>query len=250
MPVSPLQTTHWCSAREAEVHGDVGRDLTIGAQEASLLGAVGRHFRAYVGRVDLGSSAQVGGDLTVKAASNDHLQVSDGATVTGDTNLTTWPEEPNQYATFEYYLGQILRLAAAFVTGLALFRLIPGLRSNRLDSGGEVLTTAALGALALIATPLLAFVAVVTLVGAPIGLVTFLFWLVALYLAGIIAAEHVGRLLLDTDSRVLPLLVGLAILFVLINIPLLGGPIRVVVTIVGLGLIVRWVKENWTARAV
>jgi cytoskeletal protein CcmA (bactofilin family) len=233
---------------ETEVHGDVGRDLTMGAQEASLLGTVGRNVRAYVRRVDLGESAEVGGNLTVKAASTDHLQVADGATIAGETNLTTWPEEPSQYTTFEYYVGQILRLAAAFVTGLVLFRLFPGLRSNRLDSGGEVLTTAALGALALIATPLIAFVAVVTLVGAPIGVVSFLFWLVALYLAGIIAAEHVGRLLMDTDSRVMPLLAGLVILFILVNVPLLGGPVRLVVTIVGLGLIVRWLQERWTAR--
>ena len=238
------------AAEEAEMHGGVGRDLLALTQHFSLFGNVDGDFRAYGEQVDVAPSARVGGDLTAKVASTDHLRLAGGATVEGATDISTWPEEPSKYLTFEYYLGQSLRFLAAFVTGLVLFRVFPTLRRMRLDGGAEVLTAMGIGAVALVATPALALGATLTLIGAPLGILAFLLWLAALYTAGIVTAGHVGRLLLDGDvnGRALPLLLGLTILFVLINVPLLGGLVRLVAIVVGLGLIVQWLRGLWADR--
>jgi len=234
---------------ETEMRGEVGRDLLALTRKLSLIGNVAGNLQAYAERVELAGSARVGGDLKATLRSNEDLLLADGATIEGATDLSTWPEEPNKYTTFEYYLGETLQFLAAFVTGLALLYLFPALGQTRLE--GETLTVIGAGAVALVATPVLAVIVTVTLIGAPLGMVTFLLWLVALYAAGIIAAGHVGRMLLsgDDQNRAVPLAVGLLILLVLGNVPLLGGLVRLIATVVGLGMIVQWLRGLWADRS-
>ena len=233
-------------AADAVLHGKVGRDLVTLAQRFSLSGVVEGELRSYGEQVDVEDSASVGGDLTATVKSADHLKIAPGASVEGETDLRIWPKRPSKYVTFEYYLGEILKLLAAFVTGLVLFQLFPTLVGSRLGGGVEALTVAGIGAVALIATPVLALAATLTLIGAPLGILAFLLWLASLYVAGVVTAGLVGRLLLDEEARgrALPLLLGLVILFVLINLPLIGDAIRLIAMIVGLGLIVRWLRQS------
>jgi hypothetical protein len=65
-----------------------------------------------------------------------------------------------------------------------------------------------------------------------------------------VVALQLGNRLIppDREQRALPLVVGLAILFVLVNVPLLGGIVRALATVVGLGLIVQWLRGRWSAR--
>lgn len=237
-------------AAKGEVYGAVGRDLLSFAGHLTLLGSVDGALRAYGEEVDIAESARVGGDVTVTTKSPESFRLADGATLEGAVNASEWPQEPSRYLTFEYYLGETLQLVAAFITGLVLFHLFPGLRRTRMDRGGQVLAVAGIGALLLVATPALALGATITLIGAPIGIVVFLLWLVTLYLAGIVVAGHVGRLLLDDDARggALPLLLGLVLLFLLINIPFIGGPVKFVAVVMGLGLIGQWLRGLWTQR--
>lgn len=113
-----------------------------------------------------------------------------------------------------------------------------------------MLTTAAFGALTLIAVPALAAAAIFTLIGAPLGLLTLAAWLAGLYVAGILTASLIGRRVLQSNSHrpALTLLAGLAILFVLVNVPFLGGIVRLLAILVGLGLIVLSVRGRWDSR--
>ncbi len=238
-------------AEEVEMHGSVGRDLLTLARKAVLFGSVEHGFRAHGESVELAETARVGGDLTVMVRSEDKLRVDPGAIVEGERNQSIMPEHRSPYLTPGYYLGQGLKLLAALVTGLVLFRLVPALGGLRLDSGGDLLKAGGLGLVALVATPILAGMAVLTLIGAPLGLTAFLIWLLAVYAAGIVAAALVGRLLLKEDQvRALSLLVGLAVLFVLLSIPLLGALVRLLAIVVGLGLLLQWARQAWERRSV
>ena len=94
-------------------------------------------------------------------------------------------------------------------------------------------------------------VAVFTLVGAPLGIIAFLLYLMALYLAGILTANQIGRLLPggSDGGRMLPLLAGLGVVFVLVNLPVVGGVFRLVAVIIGLGLLLLWIRDRWQARS-
>lgn len=239
------------AAGEAEVYGHVGHDLLAAAEELSLLGDVDGALTVYGKHAEIGNGARVGGDVTAKVRAAEDLEVQSGATVGGDTHLSTWPEEPSRYLTFKYYVRQFLHFLAAFVTGLVLFRLLPALNRTHLDHAADALTAAAIGAVLLVATPVLAIAAMVTLIGVPLGISALLLWLVGLYAGGIVTAALVGRLLLDTDAQrpVVTFLIGLLIVFVLINLPLVGGLFRLVTVVVGLGLIGQWFRNVWAVRA-
>ncbi|MEZ5559096.1 MAG: zf-HC2 domain-containing protein [Pseudomonadales bacterium] len=238
-------------ASEVRVDGEVGRDLLTLAEQAFVAGSVLGNLDAYAGHVELAPTARVAGDLTARVKQADALQVAEGASVAGETGVSTWPERPSKYLTLDYYLGEVLQFLGAFIAGLALLYLFPALFRVRLMATPQLLTTAAFGSVALIATPVLAAAAMLTLIGVPLGVLALLLWLVSLYVAGIVTANLAGRLLLDGDDRgpALPLLAGLTLLFVLINLPFVGGLIRLVATVVGLGLIVGWLRDLWAERA-
>ena len=238
------------ASEAVEVHGQIGRDLLALAKGVSLLGSVGGDLSAYGERADLGAAARVGGDLTAKLQHTDNLSVSPDATVEGETDLTTWPEEPNRYLTLKFYITEALQLLAAFLTGLVLFLLIPGLREARLQRGADVLATAVVGVVALFVVPALALIAILTLIGAPLGIIALLAWLAALYAAGIVTAALLGQRLLNGNGHrdAIMLLVGLAVVFVLINLPFVGNMMRLLVILLGLGVIGQWLRGLWLSR--
>lgn len=238
------------AARDAEIHGSVGIDLLAAAERVTLFGRVGSDLKVAGQQVELASSARIGGGLTAHVRSEDDLEVAPGAVVEGARQVETWPEREDESSFFGETLGEVLKLLAAFVTGLVLFYLFPGLGRTRLDSGAAMAAVAGFGALTLVAVPALAVAAMVTLVGAPLGLVTLVAWLVGLYLSGIVAARALGGAILSEEAhhRALVLLLGLAILFVLVNVPFLGGLVRLVAVVAGLGLFVQWLRQAWASR--
>ena len=81
-----------------------------------------------------------------------------------------------------------------------------------------------------------------TLIGIPIGIFGVLLWMVGLYLAKIVVGNFVGVRLLDSGGEsphfTVPLAVGLALVIIAVNLPLVGGVINFLLTILGLGLLV------------
>lgn len=238
------------AGEEVEMRGAIARELMAAGGRVTVHGSVGADMRGFGATVELTDSARIGGNLTLKTEKEETAIIAPGATIAGTTDISGWPEKPNDYATVEFYLGKVLHILAAFVTGLVLFRLAPALGQVELEGSSEALVTAAIGALVLIGTPVLAIVAVITLIGAPLGLLTLLLWLATLYAAGIVIACYIGRLILpNRESLTLPLLIGLALLVVVTNLPIIGGPVELVAGILGLGLIGRWLQGLWTARS-
>ncbi len=237
------------AGEEVEVFGAVARELVAAGQRVTVHGSVGADMRGFGATVELTESASVGGNLTLKTDSEASALIAPGANIGGETDLSGWPEEPNRYATADFYLGEILHILAAFVTGLVLFRLLPALGRAELEGSSEALVIGAIGALILIGTPVLAVVAIITLIGAPLGILTFVIWLGTLYAAGIVIACYLGRLILpNREGTTLPLLLGLALLVLATNLPIIGGPIKLVAGILGLGLIGQWARTWWSTR--
>ncbi len=237
------------AGEEVDVQGSIGRDLRAAGARVTVHGSVGADMRGYGATVELTDTAHIAGDLTLKTETEESAVIAPGATIDGTTDIERWPEEPNRYSTPDFYLGEILHILAAFVTGLVLFRLLPALGQAELEGSSDALVTAAIGALILIGTPILAVIAIVTLIGAPLGLLTLVLWLATLYAAGIVIACYIGRLILpNRDGTTLPLLIGLALLVVVTNLPIIGGPIQLVAGILGLGLIGQWLRTLWQER--
>lgn len=239
---------------ETVIDGAVDRDLTTFGATLDIRGNVGRNVLTHSERVSILAPAKVGGDLTAHVKKTENVRVDSGATVAGKRNIELSKPKPSQYATFSFYLWQAIWLAAAFITGLILFLLVPTLTRPALDTGRALLTAGGIGFLALIATPVAAIILGITIIGLPIGLIALAFWLLALYLAKIVIAQFLGRALLGgqgerNPSMALGLLVGLVLIFVAVNLPYVGGVINVLLILFGSGALLMGLHQLQRSRS-
>jgi hypothetical protein len=142
-----------------------------------------------------------------------------------------------------FYVWKLIWLAAAFLVGLALHALLPGLFPARLPASANLLRAAGLGFVALVVVPAAALLLMLTLIGLPAGLLVLGLWLAGLYLSQILVATLIGRGFLQRadapPASIAPvLLVGLVCVVVSVNLPYVGGLLRFVVLVLGLGLAV------------
>ena len=100
----------------------------------------------------------------------------------------------------------------------------------------------------MVATPIIAVLACVTVIGIPIGVIALMAWCAGVYLAKVVVAQLIGSRVLDEVADrdrhfAVSLLVGLLILTFVGNLPFVGGVIRSGVTVLGLGLLVLYVRD-------
>jgi hypothetical protein len=143
----------------------------------------------------------------------------------------------------------VIGLAAAFLVGLLLQRLIPRIYGEPLETAGAFFSTLGLGFVALVAAPVALALLALTLVGIPLALIGLAAYATALYISGILVAALVGGALVRSEpertrSFALSLLVGLMVVGVVAHLPFVAIPIHVLVILTGLGLIVR---RSWAA---
>ena len=234
---------------ETDIDGSIGHDLWAFSGRTDVRGNVLHNVNAYSGRVTVSAPARIVGNVTARVPRNDSVRVEPGATIGGKTNIQVTPPEPNRFATFSFYVRQIIWLAAAFVTGLILFWLFPALTRINLDSARALLTAAGIGFLAACATPIAAIIICVTLIGLPIGLTTLALWLLGLYIAKIVLAGFLGRALLGAQGEQRPapalaLLAGLVLVLIAVNLPFVGGIINFLLTLLGLGALIMTVYRR------
>ena len=236
------------------IEGSVVSDVTAFSESIEINGDIGQDLEAFAGRVRLLKDAHVVGDLRFRSADKDRLFRADSARVEGEVEFIGMPEEfreQNPYATVQFYLWQVARLIAAFLVGVALFWLVPGLRSLTIGAGVEGLKSAGIGFLTIVSVPIMAVLVGITLVGLPFSLFAVAALLAGVYLAKIVVAGVIGRMLFAEGTRpVLSLLVGISIVIVAVNLPFIGGIVSFLLTIIGLGLLVQYLFGRVSNRAV
>jgi cytoskeletal protein CcmA (bactofilin family) len=234
-------------ATSVSVNGRVGNDLTTGARELIVRGSIARNVLAQAASITLLDGASVGGTLTARVGDAKNVQIAPGATVGGaiDRQIVERArveDGRNRYFTIGFYIRQFVRLAMAFVAGLLLLWVFPGLQTLSLASAGAALRAGGVGLAAAVVLPVLAVIACITVIGIPLGIVVAITWLLGLYFAKIVVAQHVGRKLFDsprgTPHYAATLIAGLVIVLIAVNLPWIGGLVSLVLTLVGLGMIV------------
>jgi cytoskeletal protein CcmA (bactofilin family) len=227
-----------------DVSGGVGDDLTGFGRTVTISGNVQGDVEAFAEEITLLPSARIGGNLTARVDDTSNVTVSPGAVVGGqvDTQLVEREQRRNRYLTVGYYVRQIVRLGAAFLTGLVLFWAFPALREISLPNTVDVLKSGAIGFAAAVALPIAALLVCLTIVGIPIAVLAFVLGAIGLYFSKTVLANVIGRSVLRAPQGpphyAATLFTGLLIVIVVINLPLIGGLANFLLTIVGFGLIV------------
>jgi hypothetical protein len=231
--------------------GRVGHDVLGGAEELELASTIGGALTTYSKRMTLLAAAHIAGDVHAHGVEKkDHVVVSPGAVIGGQliTELDKMQIEKNRYLTAHFYGWELVWLAAAFVAGLALLWVVPALQRVPFDGVADALRSGGYGIVALVATPIIAVLACITVIGIPVGLIALTVWCAGVYLAKVVVAQLIGSRVLDAVAErdrhfAVSLLVGLLILTFVGILPFVGGVIRFGVTVLGFGLLVLYVHD-------
>jgi cytoskeletal protein CcmA (bactofilin family) len=223
-------------AGNAELHGSVGGDLLAYVREMEIDGTLGQNARIGADRLKIGPDAQINGET--EYTGRVQPQVAAGAKLGSPIKVTIRRPGPN-YARVGYYWRQTLAWGASFLFGLVLLLVAPRFFADVVRASNKVAPAIGLGVLFLIATPIAAIFACITIVGLSLGISAILLYLVALYSTQVFIGSWVGEKLLGAGAGIGPaigrLALGLAILRGLAIVPFLGPLIGLAVVIWGLG---------------
>lgn len=214
-----------------------GRDVVLDGPVAGNVDVIARSFT-------LGPSARIEGDLTYRTREG-RTALDPAATVTGDVSSVTVPE-PSLAFTLLFGAG---RAAAFLLVGALALLVLPPLGRTAARLNDHPLAALGLGLLWLIAIPVIAGAAFVTVVGIPLAVITATLYLVALYLAPVVPSRWLGSALLDSPgapstSPVRAFLVGGVPVAVLLLLPWVGGVARILATAAGFGAVAVHIRDR------
>ena len=235
--------------REARVEGDVGRDVVFYGEELQLVGRVERDVTVLgAERVRLLATADVAGDLTAIVGADEDVEIADTARVGGTIEAKRGEHHLKhglaQWSEPMFYVWLVVRIVGALLVGVLVYSLFPGVFAAHLPDAGSFMRSLGVGFAALVVTPLAVAVAALTLVGIPVAVLGLFLYVTACYLGIVCAAALLGRSLLGEPddptlgafARMLGL--GLVVAAVGASLPWVGFAVRVVLLLVGLGLVV------------
>ena len=220
------------------IDGHVGRDILFYGEEMNLNGVCSGSVREKGNMMIIGSNAQVDG--TIHFEGNKPAEVAAGAKLASPVEFKQM-EKKEGYRTGHYYVWQVIWLAAFILYGLVLFSLMPRFAEEAVKSAEQYGASAGLGVLTLFGVPIAALIACVTVVGLFIGLSTLFLWYASLYFAQVIVGTVVGQWLMGRTSEFWPFIgrmtVGVVMVRLLTTIPEVGGWVKFVAILWGVGAI-------------
>lgn len=220
----------------SELDGRVAGDLLAFVGDLEINGTLGRDATIRGDRLSIGSTAQIMGQT--KFRGRRQPQISEGAKLANPIDVTLIKPGPN-YGQIAYYWHQVLFWGASFLFGLLLLFLLPGFFARAVNTANKAGVSIGLGLLLLFATPIIAFIACVTIVGLGVGIAALLAYAIAVYSAQIFVASWLGEKMMGIGSGIGPaiarLAIGLAVLRVARMVPFAGPIIGLLITVWGLG---------------
>jgi anti-sigma factor RsiW/cytoskeletal protein CcmA (bactofilin family) len=236
------------------VEGEVGRDLTMLGERLEVEGEVGRDVEARAERIAVLPGARIGRDLAAHLPDQEHLEVAQGAVIAGTSDVevleghrhTLW----SRYRDGRFYTWLAVGFVASFLIGLILHAVAPSWFAGRIETGREFFGSLGVGVAFAVLGPLACIVLALTVVGIPAALLGLAVWGACLYLGAVVVAALIGRSLVRSRGDSLrefgmALAVGLAVVVLLRNVPVVGAAAGWVIALVGVGLLVTQAHAAW-----
>jgi hypothetical protein len=227
------------------IAGRATGDVVSVSGPVRVTGRVDGDLIAVSDRAFLGPAARVGGDLRY---GDQPPVLARGANVGGTVSNEDWSDAANGWGWVSGFGWWLAVSVSTLIVGALLVWLAPGALSAAGRAVREHLgATVGWGVAIAIGVPLLAVLALATLVGIPFGVALLLAAIPVLLVAYATCAWIVGRRVLRdrSTSPWVALLAGWAILRVLALIPVAGAIVGLVATVVGLGSLT---VALWRAR--
>ncbi|WP_027108389.1 polymer-forming cytoskeletal protein [Lacticigenium naphthae] len=229
--------------------GSVPRHLFAAGQSLTLNGEIGGNANLNSEELTLEDSASIEGDLRYE--SPNEASLSPSATVAGETIFSqrdSWDREwtYNRAERWEFILlAAVWSVLSALLVWFLIKLFSPHFWKDTVRPiGTQPLKTIGIGAVALLATPFIIVLLLITLIGVPMSILLMMLYGIALYISKIIVALYIGASIFrlfgkeNFDKEVFLVLVGLIILELLSLINILDWIIGLIVILTGLGALI------------
>ncbi|HET7202306.1 MAG TPA: hypothetical protein VFI92_02955 [Steroidobacteraceae bacterium] len=210
--------------------------------------------------VQIGSATRIDGKLTVYGEREP--AVPEGAVIGGgvefheaDISMHFDDEDARDVRTVAHGVGSFLWVLGVFIAGVLFTLAFPAYSARAADwIGREPLRSLGLGFVILVCLPVLGLLLLITIVGIPLALILFLLYVLLLFLGWVTSALFLGRKGLEllhtrqpvtTARRIGALLAAVVALWLLGQVPIVGGWITFAALVLGIGALV-W--QGWPRR--
>jgi MFS family permease len=221
---------------DALIAGRVDGDVIVLEGDVLVSGTIDGDLFTASGSARLLPSAEVTGDVQY---GDEHPQVALDARVHGDVGKQDWPDVGGLVGLVGGFLIWLAISVSMLLLGVLLLLIAPR-AADALEarSQGKAGPTIAIGVAILIAAPVAAVLAAITLVGLPLAAGILLALLPLGAVAYVTSAYAFGRRVVPPPRRrMLSLLAGLAVLRLAALVPILGALVGLAALIFGLGLL-------------
>lgn len=227
------------------VHGMSGNTLIRGEIEKNVNLKIDRTKRKnYFNVLKIEKSAVIGGALNYQGG-NDAVIETDN--IAGEINKKEPQKSPFKIPSSTKFLYSVV---TAFLTFLILNTLFKK-QINRLKefSIRENYKTTGPGAIILFLTPFAIILAMMTVVGIPLALITLVLWLILLFFSKIIVALALGDYIFKLIKKErlpwqIKSLAGITLAWLLFALPYIGWLFSFVATLIGLGVFYYLIKNK------
>ena len=230
-----------------EQRGPVLGHLRVAAREVVLDGPVTGNVDVVAGRLTLGPSARIDGDLSYRVREG-AASIDPAARVGGETTAVSVPGPSTTF----HVVTSLGRIAGFLLVGTVLLLVVPPLADTTEDLSRHPAAAMGLGLLWLVAIPVMIFAAAVTVVGIPLAIVSTVTYAVALYTAPVVPGLWLGASLLDRPGAeptrpARAFLLGGFILGVAMLLPWVGLGVRFLAMAAGFGAVALAVRGKLEA---
>lgn len=234
--------------RTLKLDGPVGGNVSLAGEAITITNTVGSSVDVTLGekgQVTLGDTAIIKGDFTYRGTKA--ATVAPTAVITGNTVHRQFDaniEFDKEFFTRAWILGSLIGLFGLLLVGTILVSVA----HDRVESvikrmHQEPIIVMLWGLLMLIIIPILSVIAMITLIGLPLGLISLGCYMLAMYLAKIFVGTLLGTWILNRGNRSVPLIwrmmLGTLLVVALSNIPGVGWIVSLATSIWFLGTL--WV---------
>ena len=234
-----------------ELNGNIGRDLYGHAGKVNVNGQISQNIDLTNSNFIIGSAAKINGQ--VKYTSTKDASIDSKAVINGQVihNLPAAASRKSKLTDLGWWLKKLISIFSALVIGLVLISFwrepVIKITDLMLNKAGHALGW---GILALLLTPLIVIILLITIIGIPLSLILLAIWLIAMYISKILAGILIGRSLINNylpkqkDALNLAMVVGIIIAYLIFALPLIGWIVSLLVMLWGLGGIMLALKNK------
>lgn len=241
------------------IEGTVDGDAEIAAGSATIDGRINGDVEVVADEVTVGQSAVIGGDLEYDAGT---FTRQPGAVVRGSVtrnpDMATGPGVADvrpPVVAVPNWAGAVFGFFVNLLLGAVLLIVVP--RFSR-DVAARVidspLRTGGVGFIVAIAIPIVLVLVAITIIGIPLALVGALLAAIVSWIAAVYGQFAVGTWLLSladgsNGNRWASLLLGVLLVSLLGLVPILGGIVQLLVSLLGLGALALCLRARRRGRS-